>query len=130
MPLDKDIIELITGKLDIKLVILFGSLSRGQGNVDSDLDLAISGSRSLTVKEKTDIIGELAQITGRPIDLIDLQMTSGTILHQVLTTGQLIYCSDRNYYAELIKKMLFDQADFMPYRSRILEARRHAWISA
>ncbi len=128
MHLEQDIIDLVAAQPGIKLAILFGSLSRGQGRVDSDLDMAIAESQALTAAKKKDLIGKLAQITGRPVDLIDLQTASGTILKQILTTGRLIYCMDRTLYAEIIKKMLFDQADLMPYRDRILTERRRAWI--
>ena len=30
-------------------------------------------------------------------------------------------------YARLITKTLFDRTDFLPYRNRILEEKRHAW---
>jgi hypothetical protein len=31
-------------------------------------------------------------------------------------------------YADLIRKHLFDQADYLPYRNRILAERRRVWI--
>lgn len=112
----------------IELAILFGSLSRGQENWDSDIDLAVAGESSLSAEEKMHLIEGLVEIVGRPVDLIDLHEVRGTILHQILTTGTLVYCRDHQLYAELIKQMLFDQADFMPYRERILAERREAWI--
>ncbi len=114
----------------VKLAIIFGSLSTGKANADSDLDLAVAAIEPLTLNEKQDLIGELAQLSGRPVDLIDLKSAPLTISHQVLTKGKLFYCLDRRLYAELIKKMLFDQADMMPYRERILAERRDAWIKS
>jgi hypothetical protein len=65
----------------------------------------------------------------RAIDIVDLKETTGTLLHQILTKGQLVYCTDRILYAELIKKMLYNQADMMPYHNRILKERREQWIN-
>ena len=88
----------------------------------------VAGPYPLTAEEKTVLIESLAVISGRPVDLIDLQVAGGVILHEALTRGKLIYCSDRALYGEIIKKMLFDQTDMMPYRERILAERRREWI--
>jgi predicted nucleotidyltransferase len=113
----------------IRIAILFGSVCRNQAKPQSDLDIAIAAHRPLSAAQKMALIEEFAQSTGRPIDLIDLRAAGGLILHRILTTGRLIHCTDRRLYAEIIKKMFFDQADFMPYRRRILAQRRSAWIA-
>ncbi len=128
MTVKQDIAGYLAGYPDIALAILFGSLSRGKAHVHSDLDIAVAQAHALTSAEKLKLIEGLALIVGRPVDLIDLQSTDGLVLAQVLTTGQIILCADRVLYAELIKKMLFDNADMMPYRRRILAERRKAWI--
>jgi predicted nucleotidyltransferase len=113
----------------ILLCILFGSLAKGKETRNSDLDVAIACEAALDSTKKQQLIEELALIFGRPIDLIDLQTTSGTLLHQVLTKGALVNCRDHQLYAEIIKKMLFNQADFMPYHDRILKERRQRWMN-
>jgi predicted nucleotidyltransferase len=121
--------ELMGENPDILLCILFGSLANNKENRDSDLDIAIACRTSLDSLKKQKLIEELALIFGRPVDLIDLKIVSGTLLHQILTNGKLIYCIDHYLYAELIKKMLFNQADMMPYHHRILKERRERWIN-
>ena len=113
---------------NIQLAILFGSLSRGDHRSDSDLDLAVAGDAPLDNQEKEQLIENLALAFGRPVDLVDLRSVGLHILSEVITKGEVIYCIDRTLYAELIKRMLFDNADFAPYRNRILEERRKAWI--
>jgi predicted nucleotidyltransferase len=125
----KKLKELFANHPDILLCILFGSLAHGRETYDSDLDIAVSGKNPLQAPEKQVLIEELAVEFGRPVDLIDLQTTSGTLLHQILTTGELIFCHDHHLYAEIIKKMLFNQSDFMPYHDRILKERRERWIN-
>ena len=112
----------------IKLGIVFGSLAEERATHESDLDLGVAATQPLDTTMKTTLIEALAEIAGRPIDLIDLQAASGPILQQVLTQGQLIYCSDQMLYAALIRDMLFNQSDMMPYYDRILAERRKAWI--
>jgi predicted nucleotidyltransferase len=113
---------------EIKLGILFGSMRRGQEVAASDLDLGVDAGRRLSANEKIALIEDLAELSGRPVDLIDLASAGGVILRQIVTTGKVVHCTDRHLYAELIKKMLFHEADWMPYRSRILAERREAWI--
>lgn len=114
----------------IKLAVLFGSVSRGKEHFESDLDIAVAGDHVLSATEKFELIRALADISGRAIDLVDLKLYQEPLLSKVLTTGKLIYCADRHLYAELIKRMLFDQADFMPLRTMALKRRRKAWIKS
>lgn len=130
MTTEHDIARNLAAYPDIRLAILFGSLARGRARTDSDLDLAVAGSRPLRAQEKRTLIEGLALVTGRPVDLIDLRSVDGLILAQVLTTGNIILCADRTLYATLIKKVLFNNADMMPYHRRILAERRKAWIGA
>jgi uncharacterized protein len=112
----------------IKLGILFGSLAEERATPESDLDLGVAAAESLDTAMKTALIEALAEISGRPVDLVDLRVVSGPILQHVLTRGKLIYCIDRTLYAALIRTMLFNQSDMMPYYDRILAERRKAWI--
>ncbi len=112
---------------EISLAILFGSLAAGKAGPDSDIDLAISTPRPLTAEERIRLIWELAEATGRPVDLIDLRETGEPLLGRILATGKRIL-GGSGEYAELIKRHLFDQADFAPYQRRILAERRRAWI--
>ena len=112
----------------IKLAILFGSLARGTEGFGSDVDLAVAADRPLGSEEKARLMEVVALLTGRSVDLIDLQTANGLVLREALVTGDRLLCRDRGLYAALIEKMLLDQADWAPYRRRILAQRRHNWI--
>ena len=126
--LHEPIVRLFVRYPVIKLGILFGSLAEGRATPASDLDLGVAATTSLDTALKTTLIEALAGISGRPVDLVDLQVASGPILQHVLTRGKRIYCTDRMLYAALIRAMLFNQSDMMPYYDRILAERRRAWI--
>jgi len=66
-------------------------------------------------------------LAGRPIDLIDLKVAAEPLMGQILRHGRRLMGSDEAY-AQLITRHLYEQADFMPYRNRILAERRAAWI--
>lgn len=125
--LEQAIHAILIARLDVRLAILFGSLATGAGRPDSDLDLAVDVGRRLTADEKMALISDLTISTGRPVDLVDITTVGEPLLGQILWHGKRIIGSDVRY-AELIRRHLFDQADFLPYRNRILAERRRAWI--
>ena len=124
--LDVQIKEVLAHFPKIAFAMLFGSVAVGNQRADSDLDIAVAAKQALTAHEKIALISALADSTGRPIDLIDLKLVSEPLLGQILRHGRRILGSD-TLYGELISHHLFEQADFMPYRARILAERRMAW---
>ncbi len=110
------------------MAILFGSLAAGRGRSDSDLDIAVRSTVPLMAHARIELIDELAASLGRPVDLIDLDQAHGPLLQHVLTTGRLVLCRNRTAYAELLRRLAYEEADVMPYYRRILATRRQAWI--
>jgi predicted nucleotidyltransferase len=125
--LTRAILTAIDTQPGIRLAILFGSLAAERERVDSDLDLAVVAGRRLTTSERLALTTELAKQTGRPVDLADLYVVGEPLLGQVLRHGKRLL-GGGTCYANLIRRHLFDQADYLPYRSRILAERRRAWI--
>ena len=126
-PIDLLLKDVLKQFPQISLAVLFGSVALGQQRPESDLDIAVTANRPLIADEKIAIIGALTECTGRPIDLIDLNAVSVPLLGQIVRHGRRILGSD-TLYGELISRHLFEQADFMPYRNRVLAERRMAWI--
>jgi len=114
---------------EIELAILFGSVARNAAQQHSDVDLAISAGSPLPTGARIALIEELAAATGRPVDLVDLTQAGEPLLGQILTTGVRLTGSDEAQ-ARLLTRHLIEQADFLPYRDRILAERRQAWIDA
>lgn len=111
----------------IRLAILFGSRATGRATAHSDLDLAVRTTAPLEAAEKIALIEKLAEATGMPVDLIDLKRVGEPLLGQILKHGVRLMGSDTDY-ASLLSRHLFDAADFLPYRNRILAERRRVWI--
>lgn len=125
--IDAQLKEVFAHFPEIALALVFGSVAAGRQRTDSDLDIAVAAERALTVDEKMLLIDALAERTGRPVDLIDLNVVSEPLLGQIVRHGRRILGSDTQY-GNLISRHLFEQADFMPYRTRLLAERRMAWI--
>jgi predicted nucleotidyltransferase len=118
--------QTLTEHGDVRLAILFGSHATGRATPRSDLDLAVQ-TAPLTAAAKIALIEKLAAATGLPIDLIDLRRAGEPLLGQILKHGIRLLGSDEAY-AALLTRHVFDAADFLPYRDRILSTRRLAWI--
>ena len=119
--------ELLARQDDIRLSIVFGSLAAGRQTPESDLDIAVLTDGPLTTRRKMALIDALAQVSERPIDLIDLSKAGEPLLGEVLKHGQRLTGTDSTW-ATLLTQHLFDAADFLPYRNRMLRERREAWI--
>ena len=126
-PIDAILKEVFEHFPKVALVVIFGSVASGYQRMDSDLDIAVAADHSLTADEKLAMISLLAKRTGRPIDLIDLSVVSEPLLGQIVRHGRRVLGSD-TIYGQLISRHVFEQADFMPYRTRLLAERRMAWI--
>jgi len=125
--MDDQLRALLAGFPKLELAVLFGSLAQGHQRPGSDIDIAVAADHALTATEKVALVEALAERTGRPVDLVDLKVVAEPLLGQILRHGRRLLGSDRAY-GQLISRHLFEQADFMPYRARVLAERRAAWI--
>lgn len=110
---------------EINAAYIFGSVAKGTARPNSDLDIAVQSEKALTTEQHISLVEDLALATGRPIDLIDLKTAGEPLLGEILQ-GKKLLGSDSNH-AELIKRHLFDSADFLPYVERMLAERRAQW---
>jgi len=111
----------------IELAIVFGSIARGEARRDSDIDLAVQLPTPLDVEQKMQLIANIAAMTGRPVDLIDLRTVGEPLLGQILKHGQRIR-GEAADLAPLMQRHVYAMEDFMPYVERTLEERKRAWI--
>lgn len=121
------ILAVLSRHSEVRVAILFGSLADGRAGRDSDLDLAVEAEYPLNVDEKTALIAELAEATGRPVDLVDLRGVGEPLLGEILKNGRRLVGSSE-HFAKLVSRHLVEEADFLPYYRRILAERRRAWI--
>jgi predicted nucleotidyltransferase len=113
----------------ICLCILFGSTVSGKSNSGSDLDIAVASEQPLSAETRLALVEAFSSAVGREVDLVDLAADSGHILRQALSKGIVIKNTDRPLYARLISRMLFAEADMMPYHDRILRERRARFLN-
>jgi predicted nucleotidyltransferase len=126
-PIDNQLRQVLERHPFIRLTILFGSVAKGTAGFESDLDIAVSATRPLSTDDMMSLIGDLAEMSGRPIDLIDLSTVGEPLLGQIIAHGRRIIGSDTDY-VNVVLKHIYNEADFVPLQKRILKERREAWI--
>jgi predicted nucleotidyltransferase len=129
MDLCCQIVKLLTAEQGLKLAIVYGSAASGTLRPDSDVDLALLFDQPLDAERKMDIVARLERDLLRTVDLIDLSTISGTILKQVLCKGRVLIQNEEGLFAGLIKKMIYNQTDMMPYVTRTLMERQRRFIN-
>ena len=127
-PIHKQVLSALGTVPSVCQAILFGSCASGRERPDSDVDIAVDLGHPLSIQEKIALISAVTTETGRAADVIDLQTVGEPLLGQILANGTRLLGTNTRY-AELIKRHLFNEADFMPYQRRILEQRRKKWIA-
>ena len=110
----------------LELAVLFGSVARDQAEMSSDLDVAVRYAKPLDAEQKLALIGALAEVSGRAIDLIDLRVAGPIVARQALTSGKRIFGTNE-IWAIQTARTLIDYADFAPLIERTLRERREAW---
>lgn len=127
----KKIIENCFEHSDIELVLLFGSHALGNAHSRSDVDIGVARNKKLTIDEILDLKQRLSKaLSSDDVDIIDLNAVSGTILKEALTKSLVIKNKRPALYAQIMRRMWYNQADEMRYFKRILQWRREKWLKS
>ncbi|MFN7835910.1 MAG: type VII toxin-antitoxin system MntA family adenylyltransferase antitoxin [Burkholderiaceae bacterium] len=81
----------------------FGSRITGTAGPDSDLDLAVLVAGYADPLVLFDLAGDLADVAGCSLDLLDLRAASTVMQYQIITTGQ-------RWWAKNAQAALFEAA--------------------
>ena len=111
---------------DIEFAMAFGSiLDDKKFNKNSDIDIAIAGKKTFPINYILNLNVDLTSCFSYEFDIIDLSKNSGVILQQALCNGKILVNRNHEIYAQLIKKMWYNQADMMQNVRMIWEKRRN-----
>lgn len=119
--------EYFSSKENFKVVGIFGSYAKNKANPGSDIDICTAAASPLTSEEKIKTSTDLSLLLKKEVDLLDLNATQGVILKETLHSAIWIR-KDSAYFAQVLKRMLFDQADFQPYYQRMLQKKRERFL--
>ncbi len=113
----------------LQLVLVYGSVVAGTLRTDSDVDIAVLFDRPLTFDQKMMLAMKLEKELHRTVDFVDLFNLNGTILKQILCKGKVLIQKDNGSLFGLIHKMIYNQADMMPYVIRTLKERQQRFTN-
>jgi len=77
---------------------LFGSMARGDGSAESDVDVAILLDHQQQPSLESmplDLEARLERLLGRPVQIVVLNRASPDLVHRVLRDGQILVDRDR-----------------------------------
>lgn len=83
----KEAVEILK-EYGVKRIFLFGSVARGISRDYSDIDLACEG---LLPEQFFKVLGKLLVMTGRSIDLVDMEEVKDTVRRRIEKEGILLY---------------------------------------
>jgi len=84
------VIEALKGRWGLDALWVFGSRASGTARSESDLDVAALFSKCPAPVELFALRGELEQMAGMPVDIVDLEVASPILAMQVLRFGKLL----------------------------------------
>ncbi len=87
------------GNEDAAAVYLFGSVARGEGGPDSDVDVAVLYGRPVDsglAGLKLGLAGDLETRLGRRVDLVVLDSQPPDLVHRVLRDGLIVVENNRS----------------------------------
>ncbi len=110
-------IEKVGRKYSLKFILLHGSYATNKMKVDSDLDIALLGEKSIEFEEWVAIYSDLADIFGdnsqRELDIKSLHKADPLFCYQVAKDSQLLYgdLTDFNEFKAYAFSNYFDSKD-------------------
>ncbi|MBF0611566.1 MAG: nucleotidyltransferase domain-containing protein [Magnetococcales bacterium] len=96
--------QLLNNLPHLLAIYAFGSRMNGHAGVESDLDLAVLSEGKSNPVLLWHLAGELSELAGCPVDLVDLRAASTVMQYQIITTGQRIWSQD--YRASLYESFI------------------------
>lgn len=108
----------------IEVAVLYGSCARGTQRADSDVDIAVAAAQPLSPDERVALATRLALKLGRDVDILDLRQPPCAAMHQALTCGRPLFVRNKQFYGDLLYRIVCYEADDLRYYRRILDERR------
>lgn len=124
--MSKPKIDHIARKYNLLLVILYGSQASGRTCKESDIDIAVLGTRPITFENLIDLNNEFAEIFKvKEIDVKSLHNTNSLFRYQVMSKGVLLYGKsyDYNSFKSYAFRDYYDSQDLLRLKEVFIKKR-------
>ena len=115
--IEKKIATYVSGKPDILLVFLFGSVVKNNVHSESDIDIAILFERDISIDQILKIEDDLTSLLQNMSYIVNLNRSSPIIKMQVLRTGKKIFERKPGVYSKFFVRTLNEFDDLKRVRS-------------
>ncbi|MBM7095229.1 nucleotidyltransferase domain-containing protein [Bacillus sp. H-16] len=96
-PVEETVINILKEDVSPFIIYLFGSNAKGTAHKGSDLDVAYVSDVTDLDEYKVFMTGQkLASVLNQEVDLVNLKKASTVFQAQVVHTGKVIYCVDKD----------------------------------
>ena len=119
-------IDHIAREYNLLLVILYGSQASGRTCKESDIDIAVLGTRPITFENLIDLNNEFAEIFKvKEIDVKSLHNTNSLFRYQVMSKGVLLYGKsyDYNSFKSYAFRDYYDSQDLLRLKEVFIKKR-------
>lgn len=120
--IEMQLIQIIQTKVNPAFILLFGSFAKGTNRDDSDIDLAYFSKEQLSSYERFTFAGELAEATGREVDLVDLKQIDTVFTMQIFSQAIPIYIKDENEFTRQKMRTYSMYAILSEQRASVIES--------
>jgi predicted nucleotidyltransferase len=121
-PMFERALEVLRTRPNVRLAVLFGSLSRGDEDETSDLDLLVR-QRKDDWRERVEVADALEAAIGRPVQIVSLARAPALLLADVLRDGRVLVDRDGDW-TRLRRRALAINHEAQAARDRL---QREAW---
>lgn len=104
----------------MRAVYVYGSLASGETHPNSDIDLAVLAEQSVDTMTRMQLAGELAELLGLEVDLIDLAAVPTVMRMQVVGKGRRLFGGPDPGLEEYESRIFSDYARLNEERAGIL----------
>ncbi len=110
--------SVLASRRDLRLAILFGSVARGTGRADSDVDVAVL-ARNL---DPLGLASDLTRALGREVQIVDLDTVGYPMLQAIVRDGTVVAELERGCAARWRSRALVDLENDRPWFERMRDA--------
>lgn len=86
--------KVLAERQDVQLGYIFGSAASGSERESSDIDIGVLFAVEAEPATLDQLAAELETVSGRPVDLVDLDSAPPLLAHEIISGGQLLFCGD------------------------------------
>jgi len=130
LKINEEKIKEIAQKYNLEMVLLFGSQVNGRAKPDSDVDIAYSVRKLLSVSEKIDLNNDLCNFFKKDIiDQIDIRSANPLLLHEISTNCKLLFGQEIDYikFRTRAFRVFIDSASLFRLQDILIE-KRHEFL--